>query len=143
MRRACSSVASNSVRGRSAANREAAVEARNKRRFMFLSLSTTLAMVVTSPMHAFIAGASGLIGGECLKLLLERYSSVTALVRRPLGGTHERRTELPVDLDGLSSIHSPPGPHVLSALGTTIRKAGSKPPFHKGQYEYLAALLFT
>lgn len=107
---------------------------------MFLSLSTTLAMVVTSPMHAFIAGASGLIGGECLKLLLERYSSVTALVRRPLGISHARLTELQVDFSEIQNIELPERAHVFCTLGTTLRKAGSKETFLKVEFDYPLAL---
>ena len=42
------------------------------------------------PTQAVIAGATGLVGQECLGLLLTRYESVTALVRRPTGRLHPR-----------------------------------------------------
>ncbi len=91
-------------------------------------------------MHAFIAGASGLVGRECLKLLLERYDSVTALVRRPLDITHNRLTERRIDFDKLESLELPPQAHVFCALGATIKKAGSKEAFMKVDFEYPFAL---
>lgn len=91
-------------------------------------------------MHAFIAGASGLIGSECLKLLLERYNSVTALVRRPLNITHARLTERRMDFDKFAAIELPAQSHVFCALGTTIKKAGSKKAFMKVDFEYPFAL---
>lgn len=91
-------------------------------------------------MHAFIAGASGLVGRECLKLLLDRYSSVTALVRRPLDITHARLTERRMEFDKLASIELPAQAHVFCALGTTIKKAGSKEAFLKVDFEYPFAL---
>jgi uncharacterized protein YbjT (DUF2867 family) len=91
-------------------------------------------------MHAFIAGASGLVGRECLKLLLDRYSSVTALVRRPLNITHARLTERRMEFNKLASIELPAQAHVFCALGTTIKKAGSKEAFLKVDFEYPFAL---
>jgi len=91
-------------------------------------------------MNAFIAGASGLVGRECLKLLLDRYSSVTALVRRPLNITHARLSERRMEFDKLASIELPAQSHVFCALGTTIKKAGSKEAFLKVDFEYPFAL---
>jgi len=87
-------------------------------------------------MHAVIAGASGLVGRECLDLLLERYDTVTALVRKPLGRLHPRLTERRLEFDKVGTIEVPAGAHVFSALGTTIKKAGSEEAFRKVDFDY-------
>jgi len=45
---------------------------------------------------AVIAGASGLVGRECLCLLLDRYDSVISLVRKPTGLAVRMKTKDPV-----------------------------------------------
>ena len=86
--------------------------------------------------RAVIAGATGLVGGECLRILLNRYDSVTALVRKPTGRLHPKLTERRVDFEKLDTIEIPHGAHVFSALGTTIKKAGSEEKFRQVDYEY-------
>jgi hypothetical protein len=88
------------------------------------------------PKSALIAGSSGLVGSHCLHFLLSspEYASVTALVRRPSGVTHPKLHEKIVDFDKLENL-----PHtndVFCALGTTIKKAGSKPEFRRVDFEY-------
>jgi uncharacterized protein YbjT (DUF2867 family) len=85
---------------------------------------------------AVIAGASGLVGQECLRLLLNRYDSVTSLVRKPTGREHPRLTERRIDFDVLASIEIPKDAHVYSALGTTIKKAGSEEAFRRVDFDY-------
>ena len=80
---------------------------------------------------ALIAGATGLVGGICLRRLLEepRYGSVVALSRRPLPLTHPRlRVEL-ADLRELDRLPAPACDDVYCAVGTTSAKAGSKDAF--------------
>ena len=86
--------------------------------------------------HAVIAGATGLVGAECLKLLLDRYDSVTAFVRRSTGRTHPRLLERHIDFDRLGTIEIPPGAHVYCTLGTTIKTAGSQAAFRRVDYDY-------
>jgi uncharacterized protein YbjT (DUF2867 family) len=81
---------------------------------------------------AVIAGASGLVGQECLRLLLNRYDSVISLVRKPTGLACERR----IDFDRLDTIEIPRGAHVYSALGSTIKKAGSEAAFRRVDFDY-------
>jgi uncharacterized protein YbjT (DUF2867 family) len=88
------------------------------------------------PTQAVIAGATGLVGQECLGLLLARYESVTALVRRPTGRAHPRLVERAIDFEQLGTIEIPAGAHVYCTLGTTIKKAGSEAAFRKVDYEY-------
>ncbi len=76
---------------------------------------------------ALLLGATGLVGSQLLEQLLDdpRYTEVVALSRRPLGRQHPKlRVEI-IDFD-----HPDPekvkGDDVFCALGTTLRKAGSK-----------------
>ncbi|MGA3187957.1 MAG: oxidoreductase [Bryobacteraceae bacterium] len=85
---------------------------------------------------AFIAGASGLVGQECLNHLLKRYESVTSLVRNPSGRLHPRLIERRIDFNRLDTIEIPPGAHIYSALGTTIKKAGSEAAFRRVDFDY-------
>jgi uncharacterized protein YbjT (DUF2867 family) len=86
---------------------------------------------------ALIAGASGLTGSYLLQHLLESdtYNYVKALVRKPLNIEHPKLAEIVFDFD-----QPDPGvikaEHVYCALGTTIKKAGSKEAFRKVDYEY-------
>ena len=56
------------------------------------------------------------------------YGQVVALVRNPLGRSHPKLRELPANLDGAVDLQVD---DVFCALGTTIRKAGSKEAFVK------------
>ena len=90
---------------------------------------------------AILAGASGLVGGECLECLLARpeYGQVIVLTRRELGarGRHSKVRQLVTDFSDLDSVAaSLTGDHVFCALGTTIRKAGSQQRFREVDYEY-------
>jgi uncharacterized protein YbjT (DUF2867 family) len=85
---------------------------------------------------AVIAGASGLVGQECLRLLLNRYPSVTSLVRKPTGRQHLRLVERRIDFDRVDTIEIPRGAHVYSALGSTIKKAGSEAAFRHVDFDY-------
>jgi uncharacterized protein YbjT (DUF2867 family) len=85
---------------------------------------------------AVIAGASGLVGQECLNILLKRYDSVTSLVRKPTSRLHPRLIERRIDFDRLDTIEIPEGAHVYSALGTTIKKAGSEAALRRVDFDY-------
>ena len=85
---------------------------------------------------AVIAGATGLVGQECLRLLLNTYDSVTSLVRKPTGREHPRLTERRIDFDRLDTVAIPRGAHVYSALGSTIKKAGSETAFRRVDFDY-------
>jgi uncharacterized protein YbjT (DUF2867 family) len=90
---------------------------------------------------ALIAGASGLVGGECLTGLLASgaYSTVTVVTRRSLGTLvkHPKLREIVVDFDLLDRVRAElRADHVFCALGTTIRKAGSQAKFRQVDFEY-------
>lgn len=91
-------------------------------------------------MHAVIAGATGLVGRQCLRLLVERYDSVTAIVRRSTGVSNPKLTERFIDFDRLGTIEMPSGAHVYCALGSTIRQAGTQEAFRRVDYEYPVSL---
>jgi uncharacterized protein YbjT (DUF2867 family) len=88
------------------------------------------------PGQAILIGATGLVGGHCLKILLERYETVTAIARRSTGITHPRLTERRIDFERLGTIEIPASAHVYCALGTTIKQAGSEDAFRRVDFEY-------
>lgn len=88
---------------------------------------------------AIVAGASGLIGRSLTQNLLNsnQYAEVIALVRNPLGISHDKYSELSIDFDRLDSMDDFPKSHdVFCCLGTTIKKAGSKEAFYKVDFTY-------
>jgi uncharacterized protein YbjT (DUF2867 family) len=88
-----------------------------------------------------LAGATGLVGGECLAALLAEssFDPVTILVRRPLASPppSERLVVRLVDFENLDreasafAVH-----HVFCCLGTTMRNAGSRDAFRRVDYDY-------
>lgn len=92
---------------------------------------------------AWIAGGSGLVGQELLRLLLEdsRYSAVCALVRRPLGISHPKLQEIVCDWDRLEETADvPAADDVFCCLGTTIKKARTREAMYKVDVDYPLAL---
>jgi uncharacterized protein YbjT (DUF2867 family) len=96
-------------------------------------------------LKAVLAGASGMVGGECLQCLLDHpeYGTITVLTRRDLGTRMRSRKirQLVTDFDELG-LHSKDlqADHVFCALGTTIKKAGSQAKFRQVDYDYPLAL---
>lgn len=94
---------------------------------------------------ALVAGATGLVGRECLRMLArdERIAEVRALVRRPLPPelAAPRVRECRVDFHRLSE-HAEcfEVDWVFCALGTTIRAAGSQAGFIRVDYDYVLAV---
>jgi uncharacterized protein YbjT (DUF2867 family) len=91
---------------------------------------------------ALIAGASGLVGGLCLNLLLDStvYSRVIALVRRKIAIEHPRLMQRIVDFDDLPPLRLFRPVDVFCALGTTLKKAGSEAAFRRVDFEYPRAI---
>lgn len=88
---------------------------------------------------AILIGATGLVGSHVLRLLLEdeRYHSVKVLHRRTTGISHPKLEEHIIDFDQPENWKSLiTGDHLFSALGTTIKKAGSKEAQFKIDYTY-------
>ncbi|ALI98418.1 oxidoreductase [Rufibacter tibetensis] len=98
---------------------------------------------MVSPKVALIAGASGLVGGHCLQLLLQspRYNKVISVGRKKLNLEHPKLQQIIVDFDNLEQYHhSLIADDVYCCLGTTIKKAGSKENFRKVDYTYVVNL---
>jgi uncharacterized protein YbjT (DUF2867 family) len=94
------------------------------------------------PRSAMLLGATGLVGGHCLRQLLQEpaYTRVHALVRRPLGKSHPRLVEHVVDFDRLGETAGElPADDVFCCLGTTIGAAGSRDVFRRVDHDYVVA----
>ncbi len=89
---------------------------------------------------ALIAGATGLVGGHLLDLLIDddTYTNVKVLTRRSLGGDDGKLKEVIIeDFDNLESFTKElKADDYFSCLGTTLKKAGSKEAFKKVDFEY-------
>jgi uncharacterized protein YbjT (DUF2867 family) len=95
------------------------------------------------PRTALIAGASGLVGGELMELLLADpiVGRVHSLVRRPSGRSGEALAEQVVDFGNLvAAAVPPPVDEAYCCLGTTMRTAGSPEAFR--QVDLDAAVAF-
>jgi len=92
---------------------------------------------------ALIAGATGLVGGHCLRLLLDcgRYRKVIALTRQPLSLSHPKLDNRVVDFDDLLNQSGElKCDDVFCCLGTTIKQAGSRENFRKVDFDYCVDL---
>ncbi len=90
---------------------------------------------------ALLLGATGLVGGHCLHVLLSdpRYRHVTVLARRPLPATSPNLSVHTIEFDRLAG-HADrfAVDDIYCCLGTTIRVAGSQEAFRKVDYRYPA-----
>ncbi len=89
-----------------------------------------------------LAGATGLIGGHLLDLLLADpgYDRITTLVRRPLDLQHQKLDARIVDFDRLDELSDlPSADDVFCCLGSTMKKAGSKAAFRRVDHDYVVA----
>jgi uncharacterized protein YbjT (DUF2867 family) len=88
---------------------------------------------------AIIIGATGLVGSEVLKLLLsdDRYTKIKVFHRRSTGIKHPKLEEHIVEFDQIEEWkHTLTGDELYSALGTTIKKAGSQERQYTIDYTY-------
>ncbi|MFA5668898.1 MAG: NAD(P)H-binding protein [Balneolaceae bacterium] len=93
----------------------------------------------TKPKIAIVIGATGLVGSHLLKLLLEddSYGKVKVFHRRSTEVSHPKLEEHIVDFDHIDKWKTELiGDCLFSALGTTIKKAGSKEAQYKIDYTY-------
>jgi uncharacterized protein YbjT (DUF2867 family) len=89
---------------------------------------------------AILLGATGLVGGHCLELLLEddTYHCVISLGRRRTAKEHPKLLQHEVDLDRLQDYsHLFVGDDLYCCLGTTIKKAGSQEAFTRVDFTYV------
>lgn len=89
---------------------------------------------------ALLLGATGLVGGHCLALLLAHpaWSRVVVLGRRTLPREHPKLEQHVVDFDQLDSHTECFGAEdVFCCLGTTIKQAGSEEAFRRVDFGYV------
>ena len=91
---------------------------------------------------ALIAGATGLVGGSLLELLLQddHYEKVISLQRGQAILIHPKLVTIETDFTDLEEILLPIVTNVFCCLGTTIKNAGSKEQFRKVDYIFPLAL---
>lgn len=84
-----------------------------------------------------IVGATGLVGGHVLGLLLEDafYTRVISVSRRPIPITPAKLEQHIVDFAALPEF--PPAADAFCCLGTTIRRAGSQEAFRLVDHDYV------
>ena len=95
------------------------------------------------PRTALLLGASGLVGGHCLDLLLadHLYDRIILFVRRTMPRQHAKLQQQVVDFERLEDYAEVAHGHeVFCCLGTTIKKAGSPVAFRKVDFEYPLAM---
>jgi uncharacterized protein YbjT (DUF2867 family) len=88
---------------------------------------------------AVLLGASGMVGGFCLQALLADtwFARIAMLNRRELGvAPHPRVVQKIVSFENLSPDDFAGAGDIFCALGTTMRKAGSKEAFRRVDLEY-------
>lgn len=88
---------------------------------------------------AMLVGATGLVGGFLMDLLLASsyYDEVKVLTRRSLKADHPKLRELLVDFDDLSSYADDMvADDVYCCIGTTIKKAKTQERFRKVDHDY-------
>jgi len=90
---------------------------------------------------AVIIGATGVVGKELVKLLLQskKYEQVNIIVRNKLSIVHPRLVQHRITMN---DIHELPGhifeqAQVFCALGTTIKKAKTKEKFREVDFDYV------
>ncbi|HEX2203946.1 MAG TPA: NAD(P)H-binding protein [Longimicrobium sp.] len=88
---------------------------------------------------AVLLGATGLVGGHCLELLLgdDAWARVVVVGRRSLGRAHAKLEERVVDFERLEAdADAFEADDVFCGLGTTIRAAGSQEAFRRVDHDY-------
>jgi uncharacterized protein YbjT (DUF2867 family) len=89
---------------------------------------------------AIVIGASGLVGLELTKQLLDNdmYKKIIVLVRKPLELKHEKLEQQVIDFDNINRYSEfIKGDDAFCCLGTTMKQAGSKEAFYKVDYDYV------
>lgn len=93
----------------------------------------------TSQLRATVVGATGLVGHHLVQRLFEdpRFDRVTVLTRRATGLSHPKLQEHLIDFDAPESYSALVAGDVLfSALGTTMKKAGTAQAQYKVDHTY-------
>ena len=93
-----------------------------------------------SPRSALLLGATGLVGGHCLDLLLTRatWSRIVVLGRRTLPRTDPKLEQHVVEFNQLEAYGDCfEADDVFCCLGTTIKQAGSEEAFREVDFGYV------
>lgn len=91
-------------------------------------------------MRVAMIGATGLVGSLAARSLLAQGYDVDALLRRPTGIAHPHWREHVAPPPGWADIVSRLNPEAsVSALGTTMRQAGSQPAFRAVDLDMVVA----
>ena len=95
-------------------------------------------MCMTGMRSALVVGATGLVGSNLVKLLCEseEYAAVNVISRRPLDYFHKKLVVTVREFDQIAEQDIEFAHEVYCCLGTTIKKAGSRPAFEKVDFEY-------
>lgn len=90
-------------------------------------------------MNCLIAGASGLVGGELLKILLNdsHFTKIVSIARRSLQIENPKLIEIQTPLEKVEAFILPASDIAFCCLGTTIKKAGSQENFKKVDHDYV------
>jgi len=90
---------------------------------------------------SIIAGSTGLIGANVIKVLSTKKQSVIALTRRSIPNLPPTITEMIIDFDAFEKNGSLPScNNVIICLGTTIKTAGNKENFRKVDINYCLSI---
>jgi uncharacterized protein YbjT (DUF2867 family) len=89
---------------------------------------------------ALLAGATGLVGGHLLALLLEdgTWDRVVSIGRREVDVRHDRLEQVVAQLPDVPAL--PAIDDAFCALGTTIKQAGSRDAFRAVDHDAVVAL---
>jgi uncharacterized protein YbjT (DUF2867 family) len=93
---------------------------------------------------AIVIGATGVTGKHITRSLLDSssYSSVVVFSRRALSVQHAKLINHVVDFDALADwAHLVQGDDLFSALGTTVKQAGSQEAQYQVDYGYQAGVI--
>lgn len=88
---------------------------------------------------AVLIGATGLVGSEILNFVLndDRFSKIKVFVRRTTGISNPKLEEFVVDFENLGVWrHQIQGDVLFSALGTTLKQAGTREAQRVVDYDY-------
>jgi len=91
-------------------------------------------------MKAIVIGATGLIGKELVRQLLDNsdYEEVVLLLRKSMGMSHSKLSEHIINFDDPQTYKDLlQGDVLFCAMGTTIKKAGSQAAFRKIDYQFV------
>ena len=91
--------------------------------------------------RVLLAGASGLVGGMCLRHLTggAAFDEIVAVSRRPLEVTDPRLRVVVTEFDRLEKSPAVPARAALCALGTTMARAGSREAFRRVDHDAVLA----